>query len=60
MATPQDETISKDRAATAECVNALALRLFLVRGLTKAQAVALWSTLAHNLARISSSRVATA
>ena len=54
----------KDRAATAECVNALArnrgLQRFLVRGMVKAKAVALWFALAHNLARITSLRNATA
>lgn len=55
MATPDAQTIYKDRAATAECVNALArnrgLQRFLVRGLDKAKAVALWFALAHNLMR---------
>jgi transposase len=64
MATPQAKTIYKERAATAECVNALArnrgLQRFLVRGLAKAKAVALWFALAHNLARITSLRAATA
>jgi hypothetical protein len=64
MATPQAKTIYKDRAATAECVNALArnrgLQRFLVRGMAKAKAVALWFALAHNLARITSLRAATA
>jgi hypothetical protein len=47
--------IYKQRAATAECVNAIArgrgLTQFLVRGLNKAKAVALWYALAHNLMR---------
>jgi transposase len=64
MATAEAKTIYKDRAATAECVNALArnrgLQRFLVRGLIKAKAVALWFALAHNLARTLSLRVATA
>jgi hypothetical protein len=64
MATPQPKTICKDRAATAECVNALArnrgLQRSLVRGMAKAKAVALWFALAHNLARITSLRAATA
>jgi transposase len=63
MATPEAKTIYKDRAATAECVNALArnrgLQRFLVRGLVKAKAVALWFALAHNLARVIGLRAAT-
>lgn len=55
MATPEAQTIYKDRAATAECVNALArnrgLRQLLVRGLAKVKAVALWFAIAHNLLR---------
>lgn len=47
------KTIYKERAATIECVNAQVrnrgLRQFLVRGLKKARAVALWHALAHNL-----------
>jgi len=54
MATAEAQAIYRQRAATAECVNAQArnrglLRL-LVRGLRKALAVALWYALAHNLA----------
>ena len=64
MATPQAKTIYKDRAATAECINALArnrgLQRFPVRGMAKAKAIALWFALAHNLARITSLRAATA
>ncbi len=49
------EEIYKQRAATAECVNAIArgrgLTQFLVRGLNKVKAVALWYALAHNLMR---------
>ncbi len=64
MATVAAKTIYKERAATAECVNALArnrgLQRFLVRGLAKAKAVALWFALAHNLARTISLRLATA
>jgi transposase len=45
----------KQRAATAECVNAIArgrgLSQFLVRGCNKVKAVALWYALAHNLMR---------
>jgi len=49
------KAIYRERAATAECVNALArnrgLRQFLVRGLRKVKAVVLWYALAHNLMR---------
>jgi hypothetical protein len=45
----------RERAATAECVNAQArnrgLRQFLVRGSEKVRAVLLWHALAHNLMR---------
>jgi transposase len=55
MSTPEAQEIYKDRAATAECVNALArnrgMRQFLVRGLRKIKAVVLWFALAHNLVR---------
>lgn len=55
MATPEAKEIYKQRAATAECVNALArnrgLRQFMVRGLAKVKAVMLWMALAHNLMR---------
>lgn len=55
MATEEAKTIYKLRAATAECVNATArnrgLRQFLVRGLEKVKAVALWFALAHNMMR---------
>lgn len=55
MGTAEAKEIYKQRAATAECVNALArnrgLRQFNVRGLAKAYAVALWHALAHNLMR---------
>lgn len=55
MATPEAQEIYKERAATAECVNAIArnrgLRQFVVRGLKKVRAVALWFALAHNLMR---------
>jgi transposase len=60
MATEEAQTIYKDRAATAECVNALArnrgLRQLLVRGLTKVKAIALWFAIAHNLMRAVSLR----
>jgi transposase len=55
MGTAEAKEIYKERAATAECVNAQArnrgLRQFLVRGLPKVKAVALWYALAHNLMR---------
>lgn len=57
MATAEAKTIYKERAATAECVNALArnrgLQQFPVRGSPKVQAVALLFALAHNLVRAS-------
>jgi len=56
MATPEAKAIYKERAATAECVNAdvrnHGLYQFLVRGLAKVRAVALWHALAHNVRRI--------
>jgi hypothetical protein len=49
------KAIYKQRAATAECVNAIArgrgLTQFLVRGLDKVKAVALWYAIAHNMMR---------
>jgi transposase len=55
MGTPQAQEIYKQRAATAECVNAQArnrgLHQFVVRGLEKAKPVALWFAIAHNMAR---------
>src|SRR5262249_57492927 len=55
MATPEAKEIYKDRASTAECVNAHArnrgLYQFRVRGLAKVKAVVLWYVLAHNLMR---------
>jgi len=55
MATDEAKAIYKERASTAECVNALArnrgLRQFLVRGLAKVRAVVLLYALAHNLLR---------
>lgn len=55
MGTPEAKEIYKDRASTAECVNAISrnrgLRQFLVRGLAKVRAVALWFAIAHNLMR---------
>jgi len=64
MGTDEAKTIYRQRAATAECVNALArnrgLQRFLVRGLRKAKAVALWYALAHNLRRAVALRAAAA
>ena len=64
MATEEAKTISKQRAATAECVNAQARNRGLierrVRGLVKVKAVALWYALAHNLMRAVSLRAAVA
>ncbi len=55
MATDEAKEIYKDRASTAECVNALARRRGLirlaVRGRLKVKAIALWHALAHNLIR---------
>jgi hypothetical protein len=54
MGTEAAKEIYKERAATAECVNAQArnrgLIRFLVRGLDKVKATALWYALAHNMA----------
>ncbi len=64
MATDQAKAIYKDRASTAECVNAIArnrgLHQFLVRGLQKVRAVTLWFALAHNLMRAVSLRAGAA
>ena len=64
MATDEAKAIYKERAATAECVNALArnrgLQQFRVRGLKKVKAVALWYALAHNLMRAVALRAAVA
>jgi IS5 family transposase len=63
LANADAKTIYKDRAATAECVDALApnrgLQRFLVRGLGKARAVVLWFAMARNLMRALSLRAAT-
>lgn len=60
MATPEAQAIYKERAATAECVNALArnrgMQQFVVRGLRKIRAVVLWFALAHNLVRAATLR----
>lgn len=63
MGSDAAKQVYKDRAATAECVNALArnrgLQRFFVRGLAKAKAVVLWFALAHNLMRALSLGAAT-
>ena len=55
MGTPEAQAIYRERAATAECVNAQArnrgLRQLCVRGLAKVRVIALWYALAHNLMR---------
>ena len=55
MKTAAAKRIYKERAATAECVNGQArnrgLLRFLVRGIDKVKAVALWYALAHNMSR---------
>lgn len=55
MGTQEAKDIYRERASTAECVNALArnrgLRLLPVRGLARVRAVVLWFALAHNLLR---------
>jgi transposase len=55
MGTDEAKAIYKERAATAECVNAQArnrgLRQLVVRGVQKVKAIALWFATVHNLAR---------
>lgn len=55
MGTDEAKVVYKDRASTAECVNALArqrnLQQFQVRGLNKVRTVAILFALAHNLRR---------
>lgn len=64
MGTEEAKEIYKDRAATAECVNAIArnrgMRQFTVRGLKKIKTVTLWFVLAHNLMRAHALRTSTA
>lgn len=64
MGTAAAQEIYKERAATAECVNAQArnrgLYQFRVRGLAKVKAVVLWYVLAQNLLRIVALRAALA
>ena len=61
MATAEAKEVYKQRAATAECVNAQArnrgLRQFLVRGKLKAKAIVLWYALAHNLSRMMNPKI---
>jgi transposase len=60
MATPAAKEIYKERASTAECVNAHArnrgLYQFRVRGLAKVKAVVLLYVLTHNLIRVAALR----
>lgn len=62
MGTEPAKALYKHRAASAECVNALArnrgLRQLTVRGRLKAKAIALWYAIAHNLRRAVSLRAA--
>jgi transposase len=55
MASPQAQLVYRDRAASAECVNAHArnrgLQQFPVRGPTKTRLIGLWYALAQNLMR---------
>ena len=64
MAGDEAKVIYRERASTAECVNALArnrgLQQFVVRGLRKVKAIVLWYALAHNLMRAVSLRAAAA
>jgi transposase len=64
MGTDRAKAIYKERAATAECVNAQArgrgLIRLLVRGAAKVKAVARWHALAHNLLRGARLRAAAA
>jgi hypothetical protein len=62
MGTAEAKEIYKDRAATVECVNALArnrgLQRLLVRGLEKVRSVLLWFAITHNMMRTLSLRAA--
>ena len=64
MGTAEAKEIYKQRAATAECVNAIArnrnLQQFRVRGRLKVWAVTLWYALVHNLMRAAALRAAAA
>ena len=60
MATDEAKEIYKERAATAECVNAIARNRGLyqvrVRGRPKVKAVVLWYVIAHNMMRMAALR----
>jgi transposase len=62
MSTPEGQLIYRDRAASAEWVNAQArnrgLQQFRVRGLDKVRSILLWFALAHNLDRTLAIRAA--
>jgi transposase len=62
MASPEGQTLYKQRGATVECANAQlrrrGLHQFNVRGLAKTRAVLLWHALAHNLMRMASLNIA--
>jgi transposase len=64
MGTDEAKAIYRERAPTAECVNALArnrgLTALRVRGLERVRAAVLWFALAHNLMRAIALRGATA
>ncbi|MGH9188922.1 MAG: IS1182 family transposase [Acidimicrobiales bacterium] len=64
MDSPEAQAIYRERAATAEWVNALArnrgLQQFRVRGLDKVRSILLWFALAHNLDRTLALRVGAA
>ena len=55
MGTEEAKEIYKQRAATAECVNAQArnrgMGQFMVRGVEKVKSIATWFAIAHNMAR---------
>ena len=60
MGTPEAQKIYRERASTAECVNAQArnrgLRRTFVRGLNKVRSILLWFALAHNCLRAAALR----
>jgi transposase len=64
MGTDEAKEIYKERASTAECVNAITrlrgLQQFTVRGLTKVKTSIMWFVLAHNLMREANLRPAVA
>ena len=61
MGTEEAKVIYKDRASTAECVNAIArnrgLQQLRVRGRRKVKTILLWYALAHNMMRSIALRV---